>query len=266
MIMEYEFGFIGCGNMGGALASACLKSVKPKKIAVCDYDEQKVNNFKALGAKGATAQEIAANARFIVLGVKPQVMESALSPIAQALQQRTDAVIITMGAGVSISAIRSFIGADLPVIRIMPNTPALVGEAMILYSVEGVDEREEKAFLKGFAMAGKFDKIPESEIDAASALSGCGPAFVYAFARGLVKGACKSGVPEDKAFAYTAQTLIGAAKMLSAYGDPDTLIKNVCSPGGTTIEGIKALEKADFDNITASAVTAAYKRTLELKK
>ena len=264
--MKYQFGFIGCGNMGGALATACLKAVKAKKIAVCDYDENKVNAFTALGAKPATAQEIADSARFIVLGVKPQVMESALSPLAQSLQKRTDAVIITMGAGVSISAIRGFIGADLPVIRIMPNTPALVGEAMILYSVDGVSEKEEKAFLSGFAPAGKFDKIPESDIDGASALSGCGPAFVYAFARGLVKGATEAGVAEDKAFAYTAQTLIGAAKMLQAYGDPDTLIKNVCSPGGTTIEGIKTLEKAKFDEITASAITAAYKRTLELKK
>ncbi len=264
--MKYEFGFIGCGNMGGALATACLKAVKPKKIAVCDYDEQKVNSFKKKGASSATAEEIAQEARFIVLGVKPQVMESALSPIAQILQKRTDAVIITMGAGVSISAIRGFIGADLPVIRIMPNTPALVGEAMILYSVEGVSEREEKSFLSGFVPAGKFDKIPESEIDAASALSGCGPAFVYAFAKGLIQGATESGVAEDKAFAYTAQTLIGAAKMLQAYGDPDTLIKNVCSPGGTTIEGIKTLEKENFNEITASAVKASYKRTLELKK
>ncbi len=264
--MTYQFGFIGCGNMGGALATACMKAVECKKIAVCDYDENKVKAFVALGATPATAEEIAREARFIVLGVKPQVMESAIAAFAEILRNRTDAVVITMGAGVSIAAIRAYIGADLPVIRIMPNTPALVGEAMILYAVAGVSSQQEQAFLNGFAPAGRFDKIPEAEIDAGSALSGCGPAFVYAFADALTKGAIECGVPQEKALSYTVQTMIGAAKMLEKYGDPETLIKNVCSPGGTTIEGIKALRSADFERIAASAVTAAYKRTLELKK
>lgn len=264
--MTFEFGFIGCGNMGGALASACLKTVDGKKVAVCDFDETKVRKFQAQGATPSTAEEIAKEAKFIVLGVKPQVMESAVASIKEVLKTRTDAVVVTMGAGVSISAIRDFAGAPLPVIRIMPNTPVLVGEGMILYSVDGVLERDEKAFLDGLVASGKFDKIPENEIDAGSALSGCGPAFVYAFAKALTEGAISCGVPEDKALLYTAQTMRGASKMLETYGEPDVLIRNVCSPGGTTIEGIKALQNADFDTITASAVKASYKRTLELKK
>ena len=264
--MAFDFGFIGCGNMGGALASACLKVVDGKKVAVCDFDETKVKNFQSQGATPSTAEEIAKTAKFVVLGVKPQVMESAVASIKEILQTRTDVVVVTMGAGVSISAIRSFAGCPLPVVRIMPNTPVLVGEGMILYSIDGVSESDEKAFLDGFLKAGKFDKIPESEIDAGSALSGCGPAFVYAFAKALIEGAIACGVPEDKALVYTAQTMRGASTMLETYGDPDTLIKNVCSPGGTTIEGIKSLENADFGTITAGAVKASYKRTLELKK
>ncbi len=264
--MAFDFGFIGCGNMGGALASACLKVVDGKKVAVCDFDEAKVKKFEEQGATPSTAEEIAKHAKFIVLGVKPQVMESAVSAIKESLQARTDAVVVTMGAGVSISAIRQFAGCPLPVVRIMPNTPVLVGEGMILYCIDGVSEDDEKAFLDGFSKAGKFDKIPESEIDAGSALSGCGPAFVYAFGKALIEGAIACGVPEDKALLYTAQTMRGASKMLETYGDPDTLIKNVCSPGGTTIEGIKSLQNADFETITANAVKASYKRTLELKK
>ena len=265
--MKYTLGFIGCGNMGGALVAACAKSVDGKSIAVCDFDQSKVEKFeKECGVVGTTAQDIAQNAQFIVLAVKPQVMQSAIADFADVLRERKDCTVITMAAGLSIDAIRSYIGADFPVIRIMPNTPAMVGEGMILYSLADVDESAETAFLSAFAKAGKFDKIPESLIDAGSALSGCGPAFVYAFAHALVKGAVECGVPEEKAFSYATQTMIGAAKMLEAYGDPQTLIKNVCSPGGTTIEGIKALESAEFDKIASSAVTAAYKRTLELKK
>ena len=265
--MKYELGFIGCGNMGGALVTAASKALDGKKIAVCDFDKAKVEKIeKECGVVGTTAQDIAQNAQFIVLAVKPQVMQSAIADFASELRSRKDCAVVTMAAGLSIQAIRSYIGADLPTIRIMPNTPAMVGEGMILYALADIDEEMEKAFLYAFDKAGKFDKIPEDLIDAGSALSGCGPAFVYAFADALVKGAVTCGVPEEKAFAYATQTMIGAAKMLEQYGDPQTLIKNVCSPGGTTIEGIKALENAGFEKVAASAVTSAYKRTLELKK
>ena len=265
--MKYELGFIGCGNMGGALITAAAKRIDGNKIAACDFDKSKVEKFeKAFGVISATAQDIAQNARFLVLAVKPQVMASAIQEFAEILSARKDCVIITMAAGLSINAIRSYVGANLPVIRIMPNTPAMVGEGMILYALANVSEDEEAAFLSAFSCAGKFDKLPEELIDGASALSGCGPAFVYAFAEALMKGAVECGIPEEKVLSYTAQTLLGAAKMLETYGDPPTLIKNVCSPGGTTIEGIKALENAEFQKIASSAVTAAYKRTLELKK
>ena len=151
-------------------------------------------------------------------------------------------------------------------IRIMPNTPVALGAGMILYTLAGVEKNVETDFLKIFEKAGVFDKIPEDKIDAASALSGCGPAFVYAFAEALADGAVECGVPRDKAGIYAAQTLLGAAEMLKEYGHPADLKDAVCSPGGTTIAGIHALEKAGFRNAAMDAVTAAYKRTLELKK
>ena len=137
---------------------------------------------------------------------------------------------------------------------------------MILYATADVSKESETVFLTAFAKAGIFDKIPEEKIDAGSALSGCGPAFVYAFAEALADGGVECGVPRDKAALYAAQTLLGAAQMLLEYGHPADLKDAVCSPGGTTIAGIHALEDAGFRGAAMSAVTAAYKRTLELKK
>lgn len=264
---NYLIGFIGCGNMGGALVRAAAKSVNGDKIAVCDYDLKKAQALaKECGANVLSANELAKNCRFIVLGVKPQNMQETVAEFASDLKTNENAVVITMAAGLSISAIRSFIGADLPVIRIMPNTPAQVGEGMILYDTQGVSSEAERAFLDCFAKAGVLDKIPEEKIDAASALSGCGPAFVYAFAEALADGAVECGVPRDKAASYAAQTLLGAAKMLLTYGHPADLKDAVCSPGGTTIAGVHALEKAGLRNAAMDAVSAAYQRTLELKK
>lgn len=265
--MKYTLGFIGCGNMGGALAQACARAIDGAQIALCDFDKEKVTRLaNAFGGAQATAQEIAREAKFVVLAVKPQMMESALADFADLLRDRTDVTVITMAAGLSISAIRGFISADLPMIRIMPNTPALVGAGMILYATDKTSNEAETEFLTTFSHAGKFDKIPEKDIDAASALSGCGPAFVYAFIQALADGGVACGVDEDKALLYAAQTAKGAAEMLLQFGDSATLIKNVCSPGGTTIEGVKSLEKDNLQAVGVNAVKASYKRTLELKK
>jgi pyrroline-5-carboxylate reductase len=262
----YKIGFIGCGNMGGALMTAALKTVNGKNIAVCDHNPEKIEKFIAQGVRKLTAEEIAQQAKFIMLGVKPQAMENTLAPLKTTLCARDNVTVITMAAGLSIAAIRAYIGKDLPVIRIMPNTPVTLGEGMTIYATDGVDEETESEFLTVFSAAGIFDKIPEDAIDAGSALSGCGPAFVYAFAEALIDGAMQIGIPQDKAELYTAQTLLGAAKMLQEYGDPAALRKAVCSPNGTTLAGIRALNEADFHNVSSRAVTAAYKRTLELKK
>ncbi|MBQ8323141.1 MAG: pyrroline-5-carboxylate reductase [Clostridia bacterium] len=265
--MKYTLGFIGCGNMGGALVRAVAKSVKGEKIAVCDYDKKKAQTLaNDLGVIAATANELAKESEFVVLGVKPQNMRETVAQIADDLKANTGVTVITMAAGLSIAAIRSFVGAELPVIRIMPNTPAMLGAGMILYATADVENETEEKFLAAFEKAGKIDKIPEEKIDAASALSGCGPAFVYAFAEALADGAVECGVPRDKAALYAAQTLKGAAEMLLEYGHPADLKDAVCSPGGTTIAGVHALENAGFRGATMDAVAAAYKRTLELKK
>lgn len=265
--MKYTLGFIGCGNMGGALVQAAAKTLNGTKIAICDHNQQKIDNYvNTLGVVATDNKDIAKNATFVILGVKPQAMQNTIAEIADALKENEGVTVVSMAAGLSIAAIHAFIGEDLPIIRIMPNTPVAVGMGMTLYSTKNVLAESEKQFLAVFEKAGLFDKIPEEKIDAGSALSGCGPAFVYMFAEALADGAVECGLPRDKAAKYAAQTLLGAAEMLLEKGNPSALKDAVCSPGGTTIAGVHALEDAGCRGAAMSAVTAAYKRTLELKK
>ncbi len=265
--MNYKLGFIGCGNMGGALIAATAKSLQKGEIAVCDLDSAKVAKLEQeLGVVGVSLETLVTKSDFVVLGVKPQALEKTLAPVASILTARKDVTVVTMAAGVSIAGLRNMMRGKLPVIRIMPNTPATVGEGMILYTMQDVSQERHEAFRKYFDKAGKFDQIDESKIDAASALSGCGPAFVYAFAEALADGGVECGVPRDAAALYAAQTLKGAAEMLLTFGHPADLKDAVCSPGGTTIAGVHALENSAFRGAVMSAVTAAYQRTLELKK
>ena len=265
--MKYKVGFIGCGNMGGALVKAVSHSLQRGEIAVCDQSKEKTDFMeKEYGAIPVSGEEIAKEAAFVVLGVKPQVLPDALAPLASLLQAREDVTIVTMAAGISIAAVQGFIGKALPVIRIMPNTPVSLGEGMILYSLVNVSNNAHKEFLSYFAKAGAFDCIPEAEIDAGGALSGCGPAFVYLFTEALIEGAKELGLSEKQAEQYAMQTVKGAAEMMLKYGDPASLRRAVCSPNGTTLAGIAAMEEKGFTPSVKAAVHAAYKRTLELKK
>lgn len=265
--MYYTLGFIGCGNMGGALARAAAKRIGGEKIAAYDFDAKKTDALQAeYGVAVPDKKLLARLSKFVVLCVKPQNIQETVQALAQDLADRENVILVTIAAGVSIQAIRAFAGKNYPVIRIMPNTPALVGEGVILYDCDGVSKEDETLFLDCFADAGVLDKLPEEKIDCASALSGCGPAFVYMFAEALADGAVECGLPRDKAALYAAQTLLGAGKMLLEYGNPSALKDAVCSPGGTTIAGVHALEDAGFRGAAMNAVNAAYKRTLELKK
>ena len=268
--MNTSFGFIGCGNMGGALLEAVAKTVPASQIKIYDRDCAKVDGYcKQLGVLSADLQELVAASDYIFLGVKPQIygaLFEELSPMLLACEKKP--VLISMAAGISISAVEGMSGVACGVIRIMPNTPVSVGEGMILYTSNVlVDDSQVKVFCNALSQAGKLDWIEEARIDAASALSGCGPAFVYLFAEALADGAVECGLARDKARLYAAQTLKGAAELLLQSGKhPGELKDAVCSPGGTTIAGVHALEEGGFRASAMSAVNAAYQRTLELKK
>ena len=266
---QFTFGFIGCGNMGSALAQAAAKSLSQDRLAVCDSDPSKIELLTKEGkATGADLSTVAMESEYIFLGVKPQGMAGLFATLAPILQKRTRPfVLVSMAAGIEISKIEQLAGVECGVIRIMPNTPVAVGEGMILYDANAaVTEDMIKVFLSGLSFAGCLDRIPERLIDAAGALSGCGPAFVYLFAEALADGGVECGLPRDKSLLYASQTLLGAGKMLLETGKhPGVLKDEVCSPGGTTIAGVHALETGALRSDVMNAVLAAFKKTQELK-
>ncbi len=268
--MNRCYGFIGCGNMGGALARAAAKAVDPQSIALSDKDSGKAEGLAAqIGASAAETAGIVSECRYVFLGVKPQMLEALFEELRPALEARTDRmVLVSMAAGISTEKIASLAGREMPVIRIMPNLPASVGEGMILYCTRGgVTEEEIGEFLALMSRAGRLCRIDESLIDAGSAVSGCGPAFAFLFAEALADGGVQCGLPRDKAMLMAAQTLLGSAAMLLESGTHPGVLKDaVCSPGGTTIAGVHALEENSFRFAAAEAVLAAYRRTLELGK
>ena len=263
------FGFIGTGNMGGALARALRKNAAGEAILLANRSMDKAAALaEALGANPSTNEEIARRADYIFLGVKPQMMAGMLAGIAPILKERQDRfILVTMAAGLTIQRIREMAGGNYPVIRIMPNTPSSIGEGMILYTCSGdVTKTEEKLFLEAMSGAGRLSALPEGQMDAGSAVSGCGPAFVDLFLEALADGGVACGLPRAAAMEYAAQMVLGSAKLVLESGKhPGELKDAVCSPGGTTIQGVRTLEEAGFRGAVMDAVIAAYERTLELK-
>lgn len=260
-----KYGFIGCGNMGGALARALSKTTKD--ILIADISPAAEALAQELGCAYGDNEAAAKGCDRIFLGLKPQILAKVIAPVAPILAARKP-LIITMAAGMEIAQIENIIGCKLPVIRIMPNTPVAVGKGMILYCRnELVSDEMLAQFLQDMQFAGRLDAIDEKLIDAASALSGCGPAYMYMFIEALADGAVACGVPRAKAIEYAAATMAGAAEMVLQSGQhPGALKDSVCSPGGSTIAGVKALEESGFRGAAMDCIAAAYKRTLELGK
>lgn len=266
-----KLGFIGNGNMGGALVKGACKKVAANDIFL--YDKNIALSKKLAEDYGCNVAEnggeIVENSSYIFLGVKPQVMKAALSEIKDALVKKAGSyILVTMAAGLSIETIREYAGGNYPVIRIMPNTPASVGEGMILYdATEDVSEEDINLFLELMAGCGRFVRISENLIDAGSAVSGCGPAYVDLFIEALADGAVACGVPRKDAIIMAAQMVLGSAKLVLESGKHTGELKDaVCSPGGTTIQGVRVLEENGFRGTVIDAVIAAYEKTRELGK
>ncbi len=264
-----KIGFIGCGNMGGALASAVSKT-EDYKIFLSDVSKEKAQDLSLkINGNVCETKDIAEQCDYIFLGVKPQMMAELLDSISPILKNRSDRfILVTMAAGLKISSFNEMLGAKMPIIRIMPNTPVSVGEGMILYSpCKAITEEDINEFSNMLKFAGRLDRLEEQLIDAGCAISGCGPAFVYMFAESVAKAGNECGLEPQKAIEYAAQTLIGAAKLMLESGkSPETLREEVCSPKGATIEGVISLQNSQFDSAVNSAVKASYNRTLELGK
>ena len=262
-----KIGFIGTGNMGGALASAAARSGEVEVLLANRTKAKAETLAERIGAVVSSNEIIAREADHIFLGVKPQMIVDVLKGIAPALKERKSApVLISMVTGLDIARIQELAGGDYPVIRIMPNTPCAVGEGMILLCRgAGVTDGEAAEFRALMAHSGLLDEIPETQIDAASAVAGCGPAFAYLFVEALADGGVACGLPRAKAQRYAAQMLLGSAAMVLQSGKHPGLLKDeVCSPGGSTIAGVHAFERGAFRNACFDAVEAAYRKTTQL--
>jgi len=247
--------------MGGALLGA-VSQLGEHTLYVLELNVKRRQEVcEAYGAVAGNPIELGTSDA-VFLGVKPQVLEATIASLPMLMGP----LFISMAAGVSLEQLEGMLPAGAAIIRIMPNTSVAVGQGMILYAANRkVTEAQEQFFLSLLAKAGKVDKIDEKLIDAASAVSGCGPAYMYMFIEALADGAVACGLPRAKALLYAEQTMLGAATMaLNSPKHPEQLKDEVCSPAGSTIEGVKALEQGGLRAACIDAVVAAYNRTKEL--
>lgn len=259
-----KYGFIGCGNMGGAIAKALAKTTTD--FLLTDRSGRGAALAASLGAGYADAATVAACPR-VFLAVKPYLMEQVLTPLRSIFAEKRP-LLITMAAGLSMQQIEEFAGCRLPVIRIMPNTPVSVGKGLIPYCCNDLVTKEQlDSFLQDLSFAGTLDALEEGLMDAVSALSGSGPAYVYMFLEAMADGAVACGIPRAKALNYAAATVIGAAETMLATGQhPGALKDAVCSPKGSTIVGVRTLEEHGFRGAVMDCIEATYRKNLDMGK
>ncbi len=258
-----KYGFIGCGNMGGAIARALSR--KTRDIYITDRSGKGAALASELGIAYADTGTIARECDRIFLAVKPHMMAGVLEPLVPVLSKRRP-LLITMAAGLTMARIQELAGTSLPVIRIMPNTPTAVGKGVIPYCRNSlVPDEVLSDWVEDMEKCGLLDPLDENLLDAASALSGSGPAYAYVLLEALADGAVACGLPRAKALDYAAATLAGAAEMyLSSHTHPGALKDAVCSPGGSTIAGLRVLEQRGFRGAAMDCVAAAYEKNKEL--
>ena len=267
-MMFERIGFIGTGSMGSAVARAVYKSGLAKELWLANRTPAKAEKLaeELTGARVCTNREVVEHCDLIFLGVKPQLMEAVLADLKDALLKSQERkVLASMAAGLSCSRLSAMVGTTTTWIRMMPNTPAALGEGVVQYCGLWASQEDLDDFARLIAPAGMVDRVEEKLMDAASCVSGCGPAFAYLFMEALADGGVACGLPRDKAVEYAAMMLKGSAAMVLESGQhPGQLKDQVCSPGGTTVQGVRALEKGGFRSAVMEAVIAAYEKTLEL--
>ena len=265
--MFNTIGFIGTGTMGAAVARAVVKGAPGASILLSNRTPAKAEALaKDLGCQASDNETVARTCSLIFLGVKPQMMAGMLESIAPILAARSDRfVLASMAAGLDARRIQAMAGGKYPVICFMPNTPVAVGAGVVQYYGLDATEEELDGFQALLAPAGLVDRIEPAQLNAASAVSGCGPAFCSLFIEALADGGVACGLPRAKALAYAAQMVEGTAKlMLEQHAHPGVLKDGVCSPGGTTIQGVRALEANGFRSAAMEAVIAAYDKTISM--
>jgi pyrroline-5-carboxylate reductase len=275
MKRDYKIGFIGCGNMGSAMIGGILKNglaSKDEIIASCKSEGTKERITKELGITVTLdSVEVAQKADVVFLAIKPYQFDVVLPQINGKLE--ADQIVISVAAGKTLSMIETALmsidaAGKLKVVRAMPNTPALVGEAMTAITPNANLNEEDIAKVKAlFESFGQVEVVPESMMNAVIGVSGSSPAFIYMLIEAMADAAVVEGMPREQAYKFAAQSVLGSAKMVLETGmHPGALKDAVCSPGGTTIAGVEALEQCGFRGTVMEGIRATVAKAEEMSK
>ena len=263
-----KIGFIGAGNIAAAIINGAINSgyIMPEQIYIYDLDSQKVENFVKRGANSCNSEtELTRECDYVFLTIKPQIYETVLSKIALYAMGKC---FIDVAAGISIDYVKSILGNDTSVVRVMPNTPLMYGYgASALVKVAPVTE-EQFEFVKGFfESCGVVVTVDEAMIDTVIAISGSAPAYIMRFANQFINYGTDNGISKEDASKLVLQTLVGCAKMInSSDKDIADLIRMVTSPNGTTQAGLESLDETNFDLSVKECLNSTVKRAKELSK
>ena len=265
-----KIGFIGSGNMGGAIVGGIVngKIASPADILISDKNSDALAKTNAEYGVNTTTdnKEVAKNSDILFLCIKPQFLYLVIDEIKGSVSE--DTVIVSIVAGQSIEAITDAFGKKIKLIRVMPNTPVLVGEGMsALTPNENVTEDEAKTVLAIFNSFGKGEIVTENLMDAVTAASGSSPAYVFMMIEAMADAAVMGGLPRSQAYTFAAQAVMGSAKMVLETGKhPGELKDMVCSPAGTTIEAVATLEQDGFRNSIIDAMSACMNKSKDMGK
>ncbi|ACO04049.1 MAG TPA: pyrroline-5-carboxylate reductase [Persephonella sp.] len=266
----FRIGIIGCGNMGEALIKGFIEKggVRSTDIIVSDIDPERVkqivNRYNVAGTE--SNRKVVDLSQLIILAVKPKDIENTLEPLKDLFDEGK--IVVSVLAGVKIERIKNILGKDIPVVRVMPNTPAVIGEGAVGISFDPVIDQEKRKEIKDlFSSVGLAIVVEESLMDAVTGLSGSGPAYVFTFIDALAQGGVKCGLSYREALDLAVQTVLGSAMLIKETGEhPSVLRDRVTSPGGTTIYGLHELEKGSLRDTVINAVESATKRSKELSE
>lgn len=262
-----KIGFIGMGNMGKAILMGALKEFRKEDMVFCAKTmetKRKVYQETEVEYTDSNA-ECANRCKYLVLAVKPQFYDEVLKSIRYMLTP--EHVVISLAPGKTIAQLKQSMGSDKRIVRVMPNTPAMIGEGMTGISCipSELTDLEMETLKKLFGACGKAEFVDEKLMDAVVCASGSSPAFVYMFIEALADSAVRYGMPRKQAYVFAAQAVRGAASMVLETGEhPGELKDKVCSPAGTTIAGVAALEECGLRNAVLKASDAVYRKCTEL--
>lgn len=265
-----KLGFIGAGNMGGAILKGCVESGKfaSRDIYVCDKDPERRKSWEELLLINTTEEigRVVDICDIIIVGVKPDGFPSVMPEVSP--KWRSNKILVSMAAGIPITYIENLLPMGSKIIRIMPNTPAMVREGMVSVSRNNnISNQDMDTAMDIFRSVGLAEEVDESLIDCVIGVSGSSPAYTYLYIEALVEGAVANGMEREKATRFAAQSVLGAAKMVLETGvDPQQLCQNVCSPGGTTIEAVNKLRENGFRDNIIQAFQAAVDKSRLLSK